>query len=189
MTALSLGSGLFAPAPSPKPADERWLPVVGYEGLYEVSSLGNLRSLARAGGNGKTYGGRPLSTIASCHGYLVVNLSKGNRVRQYRVHRLVAAAFLGPCPDRMVVAYGDGDRANNRLANLRYASNRENEEDKSKHGTRAQGETHGRAVLTEQIVRRIRCSGLSPKDAAARFSISPSQAGRILRREGWRHVA
>jgi hypothetical protein len=60
----------------------------------------------------------------------------GNRVRSNQfVHRLVLAAFVGPCPEGMEVRHLDGNPANTRLANLRYGTHSENELDKVRHGT------------------------------------------------------
>lgn len=68
---------------------ENWRPVVGYEGLYEVSDLGNVRSLKR---------NKVLSPILDKDGYYIVNLHKDGKQKTYKIHRLVAEAFI-PNPD------------------------------------------------------------------------------------------
>lgn len=96
---------------------EQWRPVVGWEGLYEVSSEGRVRSFRR-GANGRVL--RP--GIAS-HGYPTVALGRGNT---QSVHVLVAAAFLGPCPEGQEVRHRDGKRTNPRMENLHYGTRGQN---------------------------------------------------------------
>ena len=121
---------------------ERWLPVDGYEGFYEVSSLGRVRSVPRRVSNGMR-GGRILRTATGRHGHLHLGLSRENRVRTFTVHVLVARAFLGPRPAGMEIRHLDGDAGNNVPENLRYGTHGENEADKVRHGTHRNGrKTH-----------------------------------------------
>ena len=96
---------------------EQWRPVVGWEGLYEVSSEGRVRSFRR-GANGRIL--RP--GIAS-HGYPTVALGRGNT---QSVHVLVAAAFIGPCPEGQEVRHRDGKRSNPKAENLHYGTRGQN---------------------------------------------------------------
>src|SRR5260221_193401 len=80
----------------PREVTERWLPVVGYEGLYEVSDLGRVRSLLRKGGNNRWYGGDIKRSSLDQAGYLYVSLSRGGKGSRKRIHQLVAEAFIGP---------------------------------------------------------------------------------------------
>ena len=114
---------------------EEWRTVVGYEGHYEVSNMGRVRGLIR---------GRVLTpTIAGPYGYAFVSLHTPGTKRSARVHRLVAAAFLGPQPDDMEVCHGNGRAADNRLANLRYDTHSCNVSDSVAHGTHPQArKTH-----------------------------------------------
>lgn len=75
-------------------ASEAWRPVVGYEGVYEVSSFGRVRRVAPAFGANP---GQVLAPIVN-FGYLHVDLSCENVVQRYRIHRLVADAFIGLAP-------------------------------------------------------------------------------------------
>jgi len=103
---------------------EQWRPVPGYEGAYEVSDHGRVRSLPRRvkapGGETRWASGRVLRHSTS-EGYPQVELSRHGRRRSIRVHLLVAEAFLGPCPQGMQVQHL-GDRADASLANLRHAT-------------------------------------------------------------------
>lgn len=120
-------------------SEESWKPVVGYEGLYEVSDLGRVQSLDRitTGKRNRRIRGRMLSlSVAKDGGYHVVNLWKDNRLRVRRVSVLVLEAFVGPRPEGMVARHWpDRDPTNNRLENLRWGTQSENMLDKRAHGT------------------------------------------------------
>lgn len=173
---------------------EHWLPVVGYEGLYEVSSLGAVRSVTRTvpdiRGWTRTFQGKPLVPSVSPHGYVGVGLHRNGSGRRIWIHVLVAAAFLGARPEGMQVAHGDGDRANNEVSNLRYATVAENQADRVEHRTSNRGERHGVSKLTcEQVyeVRFLLNQGETQRALADLYDVSPSQIGRIARWEQWQH--
>jgi hypothetical protein len=96
--------------------EERWRPVRGYAGWYEVSDLGRVLSLARAA----TAGGL-LAVQLNSRGYLVVSLCKYGRTRTHPVGRLVLAAFDSPAAGRLV-RYGPKGKADASLANLSWSS-------------------------------------------------------------------
>lgn len=105
--------------------NERWMPVVGHEGVYEVSDLGRVKRVAPGQG---THVGRILKPVIDRKGYEVVRLS-GER---QRVHRVVAAAFFGKSD--MMVRHLDGNPMNNVPSNLRYGTPLENSADRIAHG-------------------------------------------------------
>lgn len=107
---------------------EEWRPVVGYEGFYEVSDQGRVRSLHR----GEPYVLKPIKIVSG--GYLTVALSRNNAQTMSRIHRLVLLAFVGEAPDGMVACHNDGDPTNNRLSNLRWDTYSENIHDVVRHG-------------------------------------------------------
>lgn len=116
---------------------EIWRPVVE-DPLYEVSSLGRVRSLDATIWYGPRVGfgkrkGRILKPSVDGRGYLTVRLSKR---RTAAVHRIVAAAFLGPRPPGQVARHMDGDKTNPKLSNLEYGTQKENHADSYRHGTR-----------------------------------------------------
>ncbi|WP_164681194.1 NUMOD4 motif-containing HNH endonuclease [Mycobacterium intracellulare] len=126
--------------------DERWLPVVGWEGLYEVSDLGRVRSLDREQPNnrwpGSTYvkPGRVLrSHKGPPFGYHAVSLTRmeaGRQIRNLkRVHVLVLESFVGPRPAGSASCHCNGDLDNNRLTNLRWDTHSANNLDKRRHRT------------------------------------------------------
>lgn len=168
-------------------AVEEWRAVPGYEGLYEVSSLGRVRSLDRYvpwGTKRAFWRGRLLKPTVSGTGYLYIGLAG----RTDTVHRLVAAAFLGPCPPGKQVAHADGDRTNPRLSNLRYATQRENEADKLLHGKHQLGERGPNAKLTADQVREIRAlrGTATQREIAARFGTSQPNVVAIFKERSWK---
>lgn len=126
---------------------EAWLPVVGYEGTYQVSDHGRVLSESRQvrRSNMTTALLRPkiLTPSKTPKGYLVVGLvQSGGRSVKRRVHRLVLEAFVGPCPLGQEGCHKHGDPSNNRLENLYWGTKPENAQDQVRHGT------HFRANLT-----------------------------------------
>lgn len=176
---------------------ERWLPVVGFEGLYEVSDLGRVRSLPRyieqMGRWGKPMSrwmkGGILALGPHTGGYNAVHLYKDGRQRATVLHIVVAEAFLGPRPAGMEVLHNDGDKKNCAVGNLRYGTKLENEADKELHGTRLRGEKHVSAKLTEADVKKIRASvGIPQQDLADHYGCTFSNISAIQLRKSWKHV-
>ena len=118
---------------------EEWRDIPGYEGYYQVSNHGEVRSLPRVvirkDGKKMPLKGKTLRSFLDKDGYPRVNLRKVGAITQHPVHRLVLLAFLGGCPDGMQVLHGDGNPANNVISNLKYGSASENGRDSVRHGT------------------------------------------------------
>ena len=110
--------------------EEVWLPVKGYEGLYEVSNLGSVKSFVR--GKGKV-----LNCSLTDTGYYRVNLHKNGFQRNFKVHKLVAISFLNhtPCGHKLVIDHIDNNKLNNVIDNLQIITNRENSSKDRKGGT------------------------------------------------------
>ena len=130
-----------------QPTIERWKPVNGHEGIYEVSSHGRVRSLDRTityyDGRVRRCRGKVLRTHLDRYGYEVVGLCNQGRQKTRTVHSLVAESFIGARPEGMEVCHNDGNPANNHVANLRYGTPSDNALDKVRHGT------HNNAVKTQ----------------------------------------
>ena len=110
--------------------EEVWKPIPGYEGYYEASTFGNIRSVDRILNCpwGEVYPakGKPKAICKGKDDYLFAGLSKGNRKRLIPVHRLVALTFI-PNPDnKPQIDHIDGDKTNNRVENLRWCTAKEN---------------------------------------------------------------
>jgi hypothetical protein len=124
-------------------ATEEWRPVVGHEALYEVSSLGRVRSVDRVVPH-SLYGtarltGRILKQQKSpAATYASVGFGSHGK---YYVHRLVLDAFVGPKPEGMVSCHANGDHLDNRIENLRYDTYSANIYDAVRHGTYSNGQS------------------------------------------------
>lgn len=119
---------------------ERWLPIPGHEGWYEVSDFGRVRSVPRTrirkNGSPMTLQGCVLKPTPDDKGYGYVQLSYADGSRSHRpVHQLVLAAFVGPVPSGEEVRHLDGQAGNNHLSNLTYGTPLENAADMKRHGT------------------------------------------------------
>lgn len=135
------------------PDSPEWRPVPGYEGRYEVSSEGSVRSLGFYSHNRfgtRTWrAGRVLkATISPKTGYRSVTLVDDERQHSvYRVHRVVLMAFVGPPPEGMPNGlHRDDNRLNNQLSNLRWGTHSDNTYDSVENGSHVQTrkETCGR---------------------------------------------
>jgi hypothetical protein len=134
---------------------ERWRQISDYPS-YEVSDRGKIR---RSIAYRQHPAGKLLKPKPDTGGYLQVALSRDGRYGYFNVHRLVALTFLGPPPTpRHQVAHNDGVRSHNWVANLRWATPKENCADRVLHGTSPdnRGERHPSANLTESLVTELR---------------------------------
>lgn len=113
---------------------EEWRPVIGFEGYYEVSNVGRVRSLDRtiirsASRTRKEYAarlkGKVLKQARNTHGYSIVSLRKNATVKS--VHRLVAEAFIEKEPGKDLINHIDGNKSNNKTDNLEWCTNKENQ--------------------------------------------------------------
>lgn len=112
------------------PKKELWKPVKGYEGLYEVSNLGGIKSLARWRKNGENSGywqqEKILKQTHTTTGYLKVELSKNKKRSSFKVHRLVAEAFIANPDNKPNINHKDGNPLNNKAENLEWCTQQEN---------------------------------------------------------------
>ena len=189
---------------------EVWRPVRGYEGLYEVSDLGRVRSLARTvisgsfapGGIGprrlKTKVLKPIMDAST--GYCSVMLYKDGGKR-HSIHRLVIEAFVGPAPGKVTVRKGgfvvdhiNEVKTDNRAVNLRWVRTEWNtyyrygESHPIAKGRSCPGEKHGCAKLTNEQVLAIRQDPRSQRAIAAEYGMSQATIGRIKQRKLWKHL-
>ena len=111
---------------------EIWKAVKGYEGFYEVSSIGRIRSVDHYVACGMRYNskvkrkGHLLKQNAKKNGYLTVDLSKHNKIKTISVHRIVAVAFLEPVDGKDFVNHKNLNKHDNRAENLEWCTRSEN---------------------------------------------------------------
>ena len=131
--------------------NEEWRPVLGYEGVYEVSDQGRVRSVPRTDRRGSRWKGKLRSGVPQGkYGHVGVMLFKDRKGVKKYVYRLVLEAFVGPCPAGHEACHNDGDTANNCLTNLRWGTRQDNVHDAMKHGTVPKGEAHSNYQYTDE---------------------------------------
>jgi hypothetical protein len=114
--------------------NEEWRDVPGYEGSYQVSDQGRVKSVERTIAH-QSFPERIMSQRLNKNGYPRVNLYESGKPRTRQVHQLVMETFVGPRPDGLEVCHGNGNPADNRLENLRYDTRSANARDRLAHGT------------------------------------------------------
>jgi len=177
-------------------AQEVWRSIAGFDGIYEVSNHGNVRSLARTRrhwvGGMATMPPRMMVPELTNRGYTRACLTRNNaRVREL-VHRLVAQAFLPPSASQFI-NHKDGDKTNNCVSNLEWVTAGENTRHAWKTGlcSALRGQRHGGAVLTEGDIVEIRHEreqGAGLDALAKRFGVTESNICMITKWRTWRHL-
>lgn len=168
-------------------ASEEWRDVVGFEGAYGVSSLGRVRKMVSK--SGKTLAPPLVLQAWLVAGYWHVGLWRNGVRSHHSVHRLVARAFHGECPNGLECAHENGVRSDCRAANLKWKTKGENGQDRIRHGTQSHGHTSPRTSLCEGTVQVMRWlaieHGNSISDVARWFGISRQSASKIVSGQRW----
>jgi NUMOD4 motif/HNH endonuclease len=180
---------------------EEWRSVVGFDGAYEVSNYGKVKSLARETWKvwkvshsrySYTLPERILKFGRLPHGYLIVHLYNANGRHALRVHTLVLMAFLGPCPPGMECRHLNGNPADNRLINLVWGTHWDNLEDRREHGTMIEGERHTQAKLTKWNVLIdipvYTAMGLSQHEIGKKLGVVQATIRDVLIGKNWTHL-
>jgi len=100
---------------------ETWKDVVGYENLYKISSLGKVKSIAR-----NTTSGELIKISSYSSGYLYATLLKNGIAKHYKIHRLVAEAFISNSENKPYVNHINCVKSDNNVTNLEWCTPREN---------------------------------------------------------------
>lgn len=177
---------------------EIWKEVVGFEGLYEVSDQGRVRSLDRViqqrhhSGRmmDRFFAGQVLCPCVQSSGHTCVNLWNTGVMTHRLIHLLVLEAFVGPRPEGLHTRHLSGDPGDNRLPNLVYGTRSENAQDAIRHGVMQCSEGHYKAKIDREIVRYIRSARGKERqvDLSARFGIAQSNVSAIQLGKIWKHV-
>lgn len=173
---------------------ENWREIQGYEGLYEVSDLGRVRSLDRYVPNRwKTTTFKPgrMMIFDTSDRYLRVYLSKDGLRERYSVHILVIETFVGPRPDGHEARHLDGDNRHNALSNLAWGTKAENTQDRYRHGTQPFGEIVHNHVLDEARVRTIRrlAGTMCLREIGELVGCHTSTVHHVISGRTWSHIS
>jgi hypothetical protein len=160
-------------------SNEIWMPISGYEGRYEVSNHGNVRGWINTSGNRRK---TPVILKSRLSGgsskkgsYPGVTLMKGGKKDSRFIHTLVAEHFICPRPEAMVVRHLDGNPNNNHAENLAWGTQRDNAQDKKRHGTVVQKLTDAERL----IIHELRRMGTQGRALANMFGVSEGYARRL----------
>jgi hypothetical protein len=166
---------------------EIWKPVVGYEGRYEVSNFGRVKSLSRPsltkGGVYQIKKEKILRTtnISLCDG-------KGNLQRK-SAGQMVLEAFEGPCPDGLKVHHLNGSAKDNRWPdNLCYSTQKEISAAMIVRGAYLRGEKNPKSILNDSQARDIKLSKEPTRVLVKRFRVSRKTVYSIQKGQSWRHI-
>lgn len=155
---------------------EQWRDIDGYEGLYQISNFGRIKSFWSK----KTKILKPCFTV---HGYLRIDLSDGNKGKHFRINRLVAKAFLSNADHKPQVNHIDGCKLNNFVGNLEWVTSSENNQHAFSTGLNCarRGSNNSRAKLTNEQVLYIRDNpeNLTIKELANTFSVDARNISAI----------
>ena len=158
---------------------ELWKPVKGYEGFYEVSSLGRVKSLPRKYSPNETV----MKPLYHKSGYESVDLRKPNHPKKhFLVHRLLMLSFIPNPENKTDVNHIDSDRKNNRLDNLEWVTRKENLHHAHSKGRMTQWGKDQKInnAIREDIRHRVNIEGEKQKDLAKEYKVSNSLVCRII---------
>lgn len=153
-------------------SEELWKDIKGFEGKYQISNTGQVKSLSRIYGTRKNPTKDVIRKLVfDTDGYLMVSLPVGNsRIVSLKIHQLVAKHFVDGCIEGLFVCHRDGNKLNNNSTNLYFGNHTANVLDRYKHKT---------TRLTVEQVLYIRNSKEFYKDLAEKFGIPANYVNRI----------
>lgn len=177
-------------------ARETWREIPDWEGYYEVSDLGRVRSMDRtipsARWGSQFRKGKVMALTQKKTGYWHIGLRRDHVRQWFGVHHLVCLAFHGSPPtDRHQAAhYPDPNKSNNCATNLMWATPLENQRHRLAHGTHNRGVRNYSAKLGEQQVReiRLRTTLESVRETAETYGVTPGQIRHIVSGRSWGHL-
>lgn len=160
--------------------------IKGYEGLYEISNYGRVKSLKKY----RAKQDRIMKLVISTLGYSIVSLSINGKTKIKRVHQLIAIAFIDNPENKPQVNHINGIKTDNRIENLEWATAKENTQHSFKTGLQLsrKGIKHHNTNLTENDILSIRKSKLLQKELASIYKISQQTISSIKNKKLWQHI-
>ena len=131
--------------------EEIWKDVEGYDGEYQVSNLGRVKSFKVRRGICRRVGGFFLKPAINVHGYLIFQLTKDRKATVYPIHRLVATTFIPNPENKKTVNHIDGNKKNNSIENLEWATHSENSLHHVKNSLRFNGNYKGKIKVFDKF--------------------------------------
>jgi hypothetical protein len=171
---------------------EVWKDIPEYEGHYQISNLGKVRSLDRVVifrlNRKRFFKGMILKNIFLTSKYYGVNLVKGKKRQQFTIHRLVATCFVSNPFDFPEVDHIDCVKTNNNFNNLEWVTSEENTRRAKENGLMPKGVDNHKSKLTEEQILDIRSSHLINVELARKYNVSKTLIGYIKKRKTWTHI-
>jgi hypothetical protein len=171
---------------------EIWKTIEGYEGSYEVSNLGNVKSLIRKtkskNNSLRIVNERILTQSKSQNGYYRLCLKLNSTKGYFTIHRLVAVSFIPNHENKPQVNHINGIKTDNRVENLEWCTAKENIAHSYENGLSAIGVKKKLSKLNDEIVLEIRKSDLTQKKLAEKYNVSQPLISEVLLNKIWKHV-
>lgn len=171
--------------------EEIWAQIKGFEGIYEVSTLGRIKSLnrpRRVRGNGISMQKEKILKQWKQGNYMYCDLRKPGIKQKARMHVVVLETFVCPRPNGMIACHNNGDPTDNRLCNLRWGTHEDNAKDKVLHGTHQYGESCSKSKLTEAQAVAILESNKTYAEIAKEYGVCKSTVTHIKTGRNWPHL-
>ena len=181
---------------------EIWKPIKDYEGIYEISNLGRVKSLIRLkkGAKNITYliKEKILKQNFDKDGYCIINLYKNSKLKTFKIHRLVAECFIKNIDNKKQVNHINGIKHDNRLENLEWCTTSENVIHALRTGLKIplKGENCKASKLTEKIVIEILTKKKESngkkywgaKEISLKYNIKMNCISEVSSRRNWKHI-
>lgn len=170
---------------------ETWAQIKGFENIYEVSTLGRIRSLdrpQRVRGNGISMQKGTILKQWKQGNYMYCDLRKPGLKQKARIHVVVLETFVCKRPQGMIACHNNGDSTDNRLCNLRWGTHEDNAKDKILHGTHQYGESCPKSKLTEAQAIAILESTKTYAEIAKEHGVCKSTVTHIKTGRNWPHL-
>lgn len=171
--------------------EEIYKSIPGYEGFYEASNFGNIRSLNRIDSGNKFRTGKTMKPVLKkATGYFQVKLCRGNADHKICLwHRVICLTFIENILNKPSVNHIDADKSNNRIENLEWVTAKEN----TSHGInigniKPRGEDNKSSKLKITDIIFIRSNSISSKELSKKYNVASAHINSIRRRVTWKHV-